>query len=514
MAIKTNAKDKESRDSVRAFINSVDAETRRRKITLEFNDGTVTINDGDSATSMSHDAFKRWEADGFPYGEDGPKIPNNAKTDEGDFRPQPKPTSKKAAAKKAPAKKRAPTKKAPAKKAPVKKTEPKPKGAVAKARAEASTVVAAQDDLIEAFAAEAFEISNTEHSGEVGRNAARFRRGELMIRLHGAAKSARIPVKKMLANLNDRMVIIAGERGVPDFGEITEQEASTTRKVVEAFGSDTDFRLAHKINPTTGQPLVRDDGNPFELHITEVAMNKLAPLTEFADSIDLDTLISFAYLNTEKVVKGAKRVATRTGAPMRKVVDKLLSVTEQSVSPLAPELGEIKINASERTLLQEISNMLGEAPPVEVATIKTDKNWYESFWVPLKNLMSQLARLYKPDATNQTTGEVSNVFVLERTIGQFFNVNDDAGIQRALGAMVEAQDLSEDQANDFLSRYAFNQESGAWVELQPGENVVVEADALDEDLDEDELDDDDPDFDIDTGEEEEDEDSEFEEDED
>lgn len=489
MAITTNAKDKESRDSVRAFINSVSGETRRRKIVFNFGDEVVTVSDGDAATSMSHDAFKRWEANGFPYGEDGPKIPNDAKTDD-NFRPQPKAAPKK----KAPAKKTTPKKAAPKKTAPAAKA----KGAVAKARAEASTVVAAQDDIIDSFAREAFELSSTERQGEVGRNIARFKRGELMIRLHGAAKSARIPVKKMLSGLNERMVILAEQQHVPDFREITEQEASTTRKVVEAFGSDTEFKLMHKLNPTTGQPLVRDDGNPYELPITEVAMNKLAPLTEFADSIELDTLVSFAYLNTEKVVKGAKRVATRTGAPMRKVIKKLLSLTEQAVSPVAPELGDIKVNASEQAVLQEISNMLGEAPPVEIATIKTEKGWYESFWVPLKNLMSQLARLYKPDATNQTTGEVSNVFVLERTIGQFFNANEDTGIQRALGAMVEAQDITEAQANEFLNRFSLNPESGEWVETSPGENVVVEADVLD---DEPEEGDDEPDFDIDTGEE-------------
>ena len=510
MAITTNAKDAARRASVKAFINSVDPDVRRRKIRFEFSDGKVSIHDGSDTTTMSPEVFEAWEAEGFPLSDRGPDLPKpKSKKADDDIRPQPKPQRKGKAQKGGRKLTKQTSAEANAAKAEAAsrstKATPKRKGTPRKpptaAAPKPETKPLESESVLDQFAAEAFEIAHGEHQGETGRNIARFKRGELMIRLRDATKASRIPVKKALKGLNERMMVLANQRNLPDFSLISEAEASATRKVVEAFGSDTEFKLLDKLNPITGEPLVRDDGEPYRMPITEVAMNKLAPLVEFVNEEDFDRLASFAFNHSEKVVKGAKRVASRTGAPMKRVIGTLTRLTEEATSPLAPELGTITVNAGEEALVREISKMLGEAPAPEIATIKTDKNWYEAFWVPLKSLMSQLMRLYKPEVVSQSNGEVSNVFVFERTIGQFFSVNEEDGINRILGALVQAEDLTEAQANTFLNRFQLNTDTGEWIDHGEQEEVVAAADDVEE-LDEE-------DFDIETG----DDDDEFEDDE-
>src|SRR5690606_8351739 len=117
----------------------------------------------------------------------------------------------------------------------------------------------------------------------------------------------------------------------------------------------------------------------------------------------------------------------------------------------------------EKDMLEELRKLAGEAPPVEVKSIKTDAAWYDAFWVPLKALFDEAMRQARPD---EFAGGVSNVFVLERTLGQFFNANEDAGRQQALRALVEAEDITPEQARELRSRLVFNPGVGRW-ELYP-----------------------------------------------
>src|SRR5690606_4480416 len=75
----------------------------------------------------------------------------------------------------------------------------------------------------------------------------------------------------------------------------------------------------------------------------------------------------------------------------------------------------------------------------------------------------------RPD---EFAGGVSNVFVLERTLGQFFNVNDDAGRQQALQALVEAEDITPEQARELYARLAFNPGVGRWEVDAPLDEVA------------------------------------------
>lgn len=357
--------------------------------------------------------------------------------------------------------------------------------AIPQAKVSAKTAAAPADDPIDRLAAEAFDIGMQERSGEHGKNAARFKRGELMIRLHGAAQGGKLQMKQALEQLNGRMMGLAGENMVPDFTPISEGEASGTRKVVEAFGSSGEFSLVDAVNEFTGDPMVNDAGEPPQMNLTDVAMNKLQPLVEFADSVDQDRLLSFAHRNTEKVVKKAKAVAKNTSTPFSRIITKLNKVYDQKAHPITGKT--IRVPAAEKNVLAFLADLNGEAPAPEVASIKTDKAWFDTFWTPLKALYTAVANEFLPGMAPEGQS-VSNVFVLERTIGQYFNVHTAEGISMALQALEDAEDISAEQVQQFLSSYAFDSDSGTWASTVTDEAAAdtsledaVDADEFDED---------------------------------
>ena len=457
-------------------------------VNVAFHKDEITITTEDGDTTLTRSEFSAWQDARFPW-DNGPNLdapeaqeaPSEEPEGERPFNPQPKPEGKRKAA---------------AKPKPEPKAKPAPKPKVEKPR---QPTMSDPEDLVEALAAHALDIAAEEASGEHGRNVARFKRGELMIRLTGISQASKVPVKRLLGMLNQRTLTMASEHQMPSFKPITEQEASTTRKVAQAFGSSGEFPLLNAVDPTSGAPLLNDAGEPYMLPLTEVAMNKLYPLVEYASEVSTDELLSFAHQNTEKVVKAAKRVAKSLEKPFMKVIEDINKMRVEIDSPLG--LGKVKVPPSEADIVRELREIMGEAPEPDIASLKTSRAWYDGTWVPLKGLINAVARAFIPEVVNESSGEVTNVFILERLITQLFHPNEDKGVHRVLAALVEAGDLSEKQANDFVNQFAFDGENDEWVRTQSG--IVPERDAValdeDDDLSDDLPDIDDPDFDGEDG---------------
>jgi hypothetical protein len=454
MPIKSNAKLAADKKAAKAFITALADKVGGDPVELSFGDGEVNITVDGVLTTMSRTSFDNWLGEGAHWNGNGPASTPRP------ILAQPKPGTRKTKTT-PPAPKRAPEPEAPA-------PTPKPK-------AKAQRKTADADDVIDSIVAEAFTIAQEE------------RRGELMVRIQGISEASKVPVKKLLSMVNERSISLASQHSVPDFTPITEQEATTTRRVVQAFGSSGDFRYVDAIDPATGAPLVNDSGEPLSMPITEVAMNKLYPLVEYADEGSLDSLLSFAHRNTEKVVKAAKRVAKSLERPFMAVVDDVNALRTKKASPLGPEVGEVQVPPDEIDIISHLKGMIGEAPESDVVSLKTSRAWYDGTFVPLKELFSAIARSFMPDLVNQTTGQVSNVFVLERILTQFYNPFTDEGVQRVLGALVASGDLTESHAHEFVDSFAMNAENNNWERVVSGV-VPEDSSALDDDGD---LDDDD-----------------------
>lgn len=464
----TNAAD---RKAGKAIVLALGKALGSDHVGITFAPDAVTIASEDLGidTTLTRDEFDNWKATRFAW-DNGPvlTVPNPAEeaappAEERPIRPQPKPSRK---SKAKGDKTEAVLKKV---KAPKPKAEPKPK-APRKPKVEDAS------DLVADLAAQALDIAAEEASGEHGRNAARFKRGELMLRLTGISQAAKVPAKKLLKLMNERTITLASASSIPDFHPITEQEASTTRRVVQAFGSSGEFNLLDAVDPATGNPLLNDAGEPYQVPLTEVAMNKLYPLVEYAEEGHLDTLLSFAYRNSEKVVKAAKRVAKSLEKPIMTVIEDTNKMRVTKPSPLGEEVGAIEVPPDEKEIVRALREMMGEAPEPDIASLKTSRAWYEGTWNPLKSFVSSVARAFIPEVVNESSGEVSNVFILERILTQLFHplADGDKGAQRILGALVEAGDLTEGQAHDFVDSFAFDPESERWERIVSG---VVPSDA-------------------------------------
>lgn len=338
--------------------------------------------------------------------------------------------------------------------------------------AEAPAVSNIDQRMLQDLSDMAFEVGLAERQGDLSKNYARFERGELMLRLASVAQTERTPFKDVLQAVNEHMAVRASENTLADFQLITKEEATTTRRVVEAFGSSAEFRLVNAINPNTGEPLVDDSGEPPLTSIREVPMNKLYAVVDYADARDLDSLLSFAYRYGERVVKKAKSVAKNSGIPLAKLIKQLDRLRREATHVVTGET--IKVQADERAAMDKLRDLAGEAPPPEVASIKTDRAWHDTFWVPLRALYTSAMREFNPELMGD--GEASNVFVFERTIGQYFNVNAEHGVREALGALVNAEDISTEQASEFLERFSYNPGSGQWEAEDAGHDPLDDDD--------------------------------------
>lgn len=328
------------------------------------------------------------------------------------------------------------------------------------AKAEAIDVGGAIQEL----AAEAIEIAMAETAGEQGRNKARFHRGALMLRLDATAKALGEKRAELLREMNAASLAMAERHAILNYEPISDQEATMTKRVVERFGNSGEYPLVGAISRLTGQPVVNDAGEPLTVNITDVALNKLYALAD-VDPMGIETAVSFAYRHTEQVVKKAKAAARTLNRPL---LDVLTAVDAARVKAPHPVTGDtIDVQPEGKEAMAFIAALVGEPPAREVVSIKTSRSFYDGFFIPLKKLMTAVASHYKPELIAASAdGTVSNVFVLEMTLAQYFNVYEDEGVSAALGALVRGDILSEKQAQDFLNSFAFDPANDEWRQIK------------------------------------------------
>lgn len=378
-----------------------------------------------------------------------------------------------------------------------------------KAKAKAETKAAPPPEpvsVIDSYAADILSLAMEERSSEQGKNATRFKRGALMVNLADEARAAKLPFKVILDDVNTHAMSLAENNGIIDFDPVSNQEATTTRRVVEKFGAYGEYPLVNAVNKLTGDPLVDDSGQPLVVDLQAVAVNKLYALASI-DEEHLADAVSFAFRHTEKVVRKAKSVARNTERPLHEVIDALNKARVTTSHPVSG--APIEVQPEDRDALMVLADMAGEPAESEVVSIKTTRALYEGFYVPLKKLFSGVLQAFNPaPIAASSDGLVSNAFVLEQTIVQFFNIHEDDGVQRALTALVLAELITEKQADEFVNTFAFDPVDDTWSRTVSDDDVAEAASALDDDDDEEEDDDDlwddddDDDDDLDWGDEE------------
>jgi len=518
MAITSNAKTRKQQDLLKALVKSLGPKAKGASVQLSFGEAEVNMVFDGHKYLVPTDKFEDWAANGFQLTKTGSPALGRWKTTEGD------PVEVTEAAQEAPEEKPAPKgRRTPAKKAEAKpaasrgnaKRKPKPSDEnIEAAKAEAKSVTASPkveeqaarkpkatkppvgayslDEELQALAEEAYEIEAEQQTGEVGSNSARYKLGLLVLKLDQLKARAKEEGRTEWANrkallelLNKGQLAIADKRDATrKFKPIDEGEATAMSKVAETFlaGDLTArFKLVDTINPVTGEPLVGDDGEPLEVPVTEVAPSKLYPLAKHATSDNFHSLVSFAHNYNESNVKAVVKLSDKLDKPVDEVIDDIARQRRAIMSPITDET--IEVGMDDDGLKLWLKEMAPEPPPSPYYSITTERGWAESVWEPLLGVLSAINDMDHFITPNEQTGRVSNVFALERAITQFFNVHEEDGFQRVLGALHQAGDISEARAVEIASMYAFDPETNGLRELTEEELNAVAAEESDDEAD-------------------------------
>ena len=318
-------------------------------------------------------------------------------------------------------------------------------GPIADAREEVQRATA---DLLDAI--------RQEHSSELGKNASRLIKGRTLTILERAAEK----LKKFNASEIQGMTPLQFARSwvesrMEDAGifdtRLDDSEVYMTRKVYRALeplgGVNMKFTDMYAINPKTNQPLVRDDGEPYERSVTEVAMNKLWYVSDLLQQ-NSEGMVSFAHRMTEKGLKEFKRLKPDTMPPsqVNKVVKEIMTGTMPS-----PEDPEQSVPWDEKRIKQYVNEKLGikEDEGSGVRSMQFPEEWYDTEYREIREMATSIMGfLGLTSLIEEKTGLIKHVHIFGPILRHYFNINE-FGPWRLLEMYVQSGVISVKQAGYF-----------------------------------------------------------------
>lgn len=325
------------------------------------------------------------------------------------------------------------------------------------------------------------KVIRGERSGELQKNEARYAKGERLANLEDIANRLKAAGDKrfksnraVLAFAREKVQESIADQGVIDTGlaqRLSDQEVSASRTVYRTYmhnGMNTTFRLVDTIDPTTGQPYQDDAGNPPEMPITGIAMNKLYILAKVYNPEDHDQIISFAHRTGEKALTAARKLMNPEEDNAAEVIKE---IQEYLDSDPVKDDGE-PFKSADEAIIDLVAKRTGKTAPSQVKSIKVDAGWYESFWRPAKEIATALSKSQGWPLDEK--GEVSNTVLLERIIAlalpDFTNGPEDA-VNEILNVFMNSDELTEEQATQFFDQYLseLNSEEGEGEEDEEAE---------------------------------------------
>lgn len=310
-----------------------------------------------------------------------------------------------------------------------------------------------------------------ERTGELQQNEARYQKGEHLVRLEDLgqrlreAGDTRFRSNKAVLEFAREQIHSAMEhQGVIDTAlgrRLSDQEVSATRTVYRTYlseqGLNTTFRLIDTINPETGQPYQDDAGNPPELPIKGIALNKLYILAKMYNPDDKDTIISFAYRTGEKALSAAKKLMDSEQDNAAEVIQEIKEYLDSN--PVNAD-GE-PYGSADEAIIDFVAHRLGKAAPSAVKSIKVDAGFFSGTWTEIKQIATALFKHQQFPLDDK--GEAGNTQILERLVNTAFADFDESeeGQVRAVAQLfVDGEDITEAQATSFVEAYFSEGEEG------------------------------------------------------
>ena len=333
----------------------------------------------------------------------------------------------------------------------------------------------ARSELDDVLAGIASDIQN-EDKGSLTTNEARYRKG--MHLDHAAVigeklkqaedpsfigrgatvmKFARDQVSKMFRDLQGEASVRLGTKAVR---ALSNAEVSMTRKVYSTFlkheddGLDSTFLLVDATDRDTGEPLVGDDGEPLEVPVTRIAINKLYALSNFYRPDHKDMILSFAHRNTERAVLAAAKLLDKDQDNIVEVIGKLNELTDQANVNAKEDNDAL---TPEEVIKDHVAQLQGQKKPSEVKTIKVDAAFYAGDWFETKRVATAIAKACGIQLGDD--GEIGNTKLLETMLGEFFAPRIH-GANNLVQMFVSSGDMTDEQATSFLETYSKNESKG------------------------------------------------------
>lgn len=324
-----------------------------------------------------------------------------------------------------------------------------------------------------------------ERSGELQKNEARYQKGEHLVALEDLGRKlkeagdTRFKSQRQVMDFARERVRSAMEHaGVIDTTlekRLSDQEVSATRTVYRTYmhgGMDTSFRLVDTINPETGQPYQDDTGNPPEMPVKGIALNKLYILAKMHNPEDHDAIVSFAHRTGEKALTAARKLMDPEKDNAVDVITEIQGFLD--TDPVNAQ-GE-PYNSTDEAILDFVANRLGKAAPTSVKTIKVDAGWFEGQWSEIKAVATALFKHVQ--FTLDDKGEAPNTQILERMANAAFADFEDSeeGIVRGIVNLFElGEDITDEQASEFVEAYFNPPQEGEGEGEGEGETAEKEA---------------------------------------
>ena len=282
-----------------------------------------------------------------------------------------------------------------------------------------------------------------ERTGELSKNGARLNKGECLTLLEREGMRLKAAGEELDSSPLQFAVTQAKNaiesKGVFDT-RLDNDEVSVVRKaftrVAEPLGgADATFQDVYARNPHTGEKLVNDAGQPFTRPISEVAVNKLYLIADYAEH-DFDAAISFAKRASEKGIKKLNRVWKRTKDP-------------NTMFSMMMDLAEM-YGTEDQTISLRVNEELGiEDEGPEYKNIQVPAHLFDGAYSRCRRMMSLILGFNgNEEALEKESGMVMPGIMLETILVTLLDPQE-YGPWNMLEVLVRAGTVNTEQAANF-----------------------------------------------------------------
>ena len=288
------------------------------------------------------------------------------------------------------------------------------------------------------------ESVQKERSGDLSKNGGRLAKGMYLTLLEREGMRMKAEGQSMVETPL-QMAIVEAQNALESKGvfdtNLGNDEVSIVRKayvfIAEPMGGiESTFNDHFAVNPHTGMKLVNDAGGPFVRPLTEVAVNKLYLISDYAQH-DFDGAISFAKRVSEKALKKVNRI-WKAKKDVNTVFNAINDIVEMS-------------DCSDENISMYVNEALGikEEETPEYKNIQVPGHVYDGVYTRVRQMMSLILGFNgTSELLDKNSGSVMPGIMIETILGTLLEPLEH-GPWNVLQTLVRAETITAEEAANF-----------------------------------------------------------------